>query len=397
MGRPRKRQRTDEEPVTQHYAKSLAASPRPIQPAMHHAPLPYGLDIDPSLTPALQERTQFENVCNGPVAQTIRTQRTSSLQNHNTPGVHSNNSDTSPEQNGITTPANEFDPFNTAYPTDVAQWPDFSTLDMLPLPVEDKYSGVEPEYQPIFDPHADPHALSNLPVTPACPCLPNLYLTLSTMSTLSSFPFTQQTISTIESGYRTAKGVIYCPICPQKFDTGSSNLMLGCTLLNVLADQWNRVRRLGVEDLRRAFAPQTQTMFIGTKEGQEWRMFAHNLVRAYVFGDQPIPSKPGDLLPSIEAYPPVTLKTLCDALERRQRQWHRLETLTDEFPDRYMNQEAGYWPYQSLTQNRVAPELHTGHIVGQQDGHGGKHLCLEIVNHAKCVISKLAEPLHACR
>lgn len=353
------------------------------------------MDIDPSLTPAHQERAQFENICNAPMAQTVRTQRTTLSQSHNTPGMHSNHSETSPEQNGIATPAEDFDVFNTVYPTDVAQWPDFSTLDMLPLPVEDKYSGVEPDFQPVLDPDADPNALSNLPVTPACPCLPNLYLTLSTMSTLSSFPFTQQTINTIESGYKTARGVIYCHVCPQKFDTGSSNLMLGCTLLNVLSDQWNRVRRLGVEDLRKAFAPQAQTKFITTKEGQEWRLFAHNLVRAYVFCDQPIPTPPGLPLPATEAYPPLTLKCLCDALERRQRQWHRLAAATDEFPDRYMTTVSNCWPDPSLTTYRITPDLQAGHIVGQQDGQGGKYLCLEIINHAKCVIDKLNNPMHA--
>lgn len=336
MGRPRKRQRTEDDPAPQLHIRPLATSPRPIQPAMPDVPQSYSMDIDPSLAPSHQERAQFENVCNGPVAQTIRSQRTTSLQNQNTPGMRSTHSETSPEQNGIHTPVEDFDIFNTAYPTDVAQWPDFSTMDMLPLPVEDKYSGVEPEFLPALDPDADPTALSNLPVTPPCPCLPNLYLTLSTMSTLSSFPFTQQTINTIESGYKTARGVIYCPVCPQKFDTGSSNLMLGCALLNVLSDQWNRLRRLGVEDLRKAFAPQARATVIGTKEGQEWRTFAHNLIRAYVFGDQPIPTPPGTHLPMTEQYPPLTLQALCDALERRQRQWHRLATLTDEFPDRYI-------------------------------------------------------------
>lgn len=389
MGRPRKRQKTDPEPPA--VKKHAASPPRPIQPApepVHEEPIISPDIIDPNLSMMTNERVQFENICNAPIAQTIRSNRQISFHGNQIPALQSGNSDSSHSQNGMPTP-DGFDPFSTSYPTDVAHWPDFSTLDMLPLPVEDKYRLFEPDPTAQADPDVNPEALSNLPPVPACPCLPNLYLTLSTMSTLSSFPFNQQTISTIETGYRTAKGVIYCIICPRKFDTGSSNLMLGCTLLNVLADQWNRFRKLSVEELRKAFGtPEQQQNFPTTKEGLEWRTFAHRMLRAYVFGDHAIPTPPGSvLLPSMRStatvetdevaqmnVPALTLIGLVNSLTRRQRQWHRLDEPTDEFPD------------------RVTPDLQQGHMVGHSHDSPGKHLCLEIVNHARCIVSHLDGP-----
>ncbi len=391
MGRPRKRQKTDADPSAA--SKQPASPPRPIQPApepIRDQPISPDI-IDPSLAMIADERAQFESICNGPIAQTIRCDRQTSIQDGQIPGLHSANSDSSHSQNGVPTP-DSFDPFGTSYPTDVAQWPDFSTLAMLPIPVDDKYAPFEPNATSPADPDANPEALSNLPSVPACPCLPNLYLTLSTLSTLSNFPFNQQTISTIEAGYRTARGVIYCPVCPQKFDTGSSNLMLGCTLLNVLADQWNRFRKLGADELRKAFGTsEQQQKFVTAKEGLEWRTFAHRMLRAYVFADHAIPLPPGtDRSPSTRSIPAVetdetanttvpalTLLGLVDALTKRQRQWHRLDEPTDEFPD------------------RVTPDLQQGHMVGHSHDSPGKHLCLEIVNHARCIVSQLdGPPLH---
>ncbi|KAK6367123.1 hypothetical protein LTR64_007983 [Lithohypha guttulata] len=378
MGRPRKRQKTDDEPPTPSQKRGVATSPRPIQPAVAKIGLEQPCQaeiIDPALAVMHNERSQFENICTAPVAQAIRSQRTTSNQSNGTPVLDTG---TPPSQNRAPTP-DTFDIFNTAYPTDVAQWPDFSTLEMLPLPVGDKFSGVEPDGLSSIDPDVNPEALSNLPSVPACPCLPNLYLTLSTLSTLSSFPFTRQTINTVESAYKTAKGVIYCPVCPQKFDTGSSNLMLACTLLNVLADQWNRLRKLVPDELRKSFGTvESQKSFVTTKEGQEWRLFVHNMIRAYAFGDAAIPTPPGVPASAPDTYPPLTLNGLCNALERRQRQWHRLDEATSEFPD------------------RVTPELQAGHLVGDED-NPGKHLCLEIVNHAKCIVNALDKPTHCVR
>lgn len=391
MGRPRKRQKTGDEPPP--VTRPQPTSPRQIQPAggrTNPEPTYSSNTIDPSLSLASDERSQFENICNGPMAQTVRTQRNPSLQDNQSPDFFSSNSDTSVSQNSVPTP-NSYDPFGSNYPTDVANWPDFSTLETLPLPVEDKWRGgmdlysAEPN-----DPDVNPNALSNLPSIPACPCLPNLYLTLSTLSTLSSFPFTQQTIQTIENSYKTARGVIYCAVCPQKFDTGSSNLMLGSTLLTVLTDQWFRFRKISVDELRKAFgSPEQQQTFVTTKEGVQWRDFAYQIMRAYVFGDGPIPTPPSSThnpTPrstsssdaedgSTGVYPPLTLLGLVEALVRRQKQWHRQEEVTDEFPD------------------RLAADLQRGHLVGESKDCPGQHLCIEIANRAKILIDRLDGPI----
>lgn len=383
MGRPRKRQKTDDSPPANlSRNRSSSTSVRPLQPATPIVQqISWDADVlDPSLSAIQVERAQTENICNGPMAKTVRDQ-TSAYQHVQTGSL----------EESIPV-VDDWDSAGTAYPTDFAKWPDFSTLDMLPLPVEDKYSAMDPiDLQP-YDPDANPEALNNLPAIPACPCLPNLYLTLSTLSTLKSFPFTKQTINTIESSYKTARGVIYCNVCPQKFDTGSSNLMLGTTLLNVLADQWNRFRNLSVDELKKAFGnPAQQNTIVTTKEGRAWRDFQKEVLEAYVFGDQAVPhppgcaNSPGRSVSSLETddtcnanVPALTLMGLCDSLERRQKQWHRLEEPTDEFPD------------------RVSNDLQMGHLVGNTTDVPGKHLCLEIVNHAKCIVKSLKGSTSHC-
>ena len=380
MGRPRKRQRTDASPLESSPPRAghPVTQTRPIEPAPDIFPAHVSYDgelLDPSLTTIDLEREQAASICTIPMAKTVQSQA----------AAYQNPSSISQDSSSIPT-SNDWDGALAAYPTDFNLWPDFSTLDVLPLPVEDNYAGVTLDQSLPHDPDANPEALNNLPSTPACPCLPNLYLTLSTLATLKSFPFTRQTITTIESSYKTSQGVIYCNVCPQKFDSGSSNLMLGCTLLNVLADQWNRFRHLSVDDLRKSFGtPAQQNTIISTKEGRDWRKFQQQVMKAYVFGDTAIPHPPGcPNSPAVRSVssvdtdetctarvPPLTLMGLCDALERRQKQWHRLEDLTDEFPD------------------RISSDLQLGHMVGHSDASPGKHLCLEIVGHAKCMIKSL--------
>lgn len=263
------------------------------------------------------------------------------------------------------------------YPLSVADWPDFSTVEPS-WSVEDQWRRLSPT---LIDPDANYEALSNLPAVPACPCLPNLYLNLSSVAGLASFPFSYQTVGIIEAAYRAAKAVIYCPICPQQFNTGSQNLMLACTLLNVLADQWSRLGKLGIHEIMRGFGA---TDYIHqpptTKQGAEWREFTIQLKRAYVFGSEAIPIPPSPNLASSSANgrcPDITLMGLAEALMRRQRQWHRLDEATDEFPD------------------RVTPDLTNGHIVGSGASEaGGKFLCIEIVTHAMCIIKALNKPGH---
>lgn len=369
MGRPRKRQKMDEETrnLETREPRHSSTQSRSIQPQPYVEPQ-QETPIDPSLSNIDEDLTSFQNICRGPLAQTIRGQREVDEFSKQFATDNHTISDTNGDIN-VPVPTSY-----TQYPTDISQWPDFSSIGALPLPLTTKFrpgpasptlhtlpspqSNTTHTYQ---DPDVDPAALASLPSIPACPCLPNLYLSLSTLSTLSSFPVTQQTIDSLLSAHKTAHSVIYCPVCPREYQSGSQNLMLGSTLLNVLADHWHRIRNTTPEALKKGFSPSSITQpsqpFISVKEGATWRKFIHQIIRAYVFGDASIPKPPAPPPASSDTNsntvpaspepstinqsnpgPKVdrsnTLTFLISALERRQRQWHQLDEPTDEFPDR---------------------------------------------------------------
>lgn len=312
-----------------------------------------------------------------------------------------------------------------SYPTDVSLWPDFSDMTILPMPVQDSHrkennpsylatdlslradgpSAALPDTEFDFDLDADPRALAQLPAIPECPCLPNLYLTLSTLSTLSSFPVSAGTIDTLLGAHRTGRGVVYCAVCPQKYQSGSQNVMLSSTLITVLADQWLRVKKATAADLRigfgtgagenepsglgqglKATTPNTNAKYMSVKEGLEWRTFGYNLVRAYVFGDAPVPTPPGSSAPLAtsggSSQPPFTLCDLCNTLERRQKQWHDLLPPTDEFPIRLTEELA-----RGDSAGMTLEELKRCENEALSNGDG--HLCLRLVRHAKMVVRSL--------
>lgn len=376
MGRPRKKQKTEERTNQSQYPQQIEAlplSPPSISNLAQHSGNTPSFEeiridtlIDPSLAAIDHDRTSFTNICNGPIAQSIRDSRDSGTRDEQVAHYSSN---TSFLPNSIDGTSAQDTPY-AQYPLDIASWPDFSTLESLPMPLQDSNpvssSYLSPPYTTsvdgtYHDPDVDPAALQDLPAVPACPCLPNLYLTLSTLSTSSVYPVTSHTIETLLAAQKTAHSVIYCHICPQKFQSGSQNLMLSCTLLNVLADHWHRVRRCSPEDLKKGFGKSDVNInisgtqpFISAREGQAWRSFVYTLIRAYVFGDKPIPNIPqsspqtdASILGSPERESThqtntigksvpreFVLSFLIDAIRRRQRQWHCLDEPTDEFPDR---------------------------------------------------------------
>lgn len=366
MGRPKKRQRQDDAQSSRPAAGSDSTSQS---------------YLDPSLSNADAERTNFENICNGALSGNIRTsarkpssQVTRSLDN-TPPSEHPH----TPSDNDI---------YNVSYPTDYSLWPDFSDT-VLPMPLQDS-TGFTPKPSAdsgFMDPDTDPSTLNSLPSVPDCPCLPNLYLTLSTLSTLSAFPVTSHTITTLASAHRTAHSVIYCRICPQKFQTGSQNVMLSNTLLTVLVDQWQRVLKSPASDLEKGFSSSLPSQHMSAITELEWKTFAYDLVRAYVFGDR-TPTAPPTPSPAPGAMPPsaseiTTLFGLAEAMERRQKQWHGHETETGEFP------------------KKMTHDLDQGHAAGftledirrmesEAKGHGhDKFLCLQLVSHAKNCIRSL--------
>lgn len=359
MGRPKKRQRQDEEG---------GASSQPY--------------VDPALTATELERSNFENVCPGPLASSIR--------NKQLPRNALSSLNNTPPSDQPRTPSDS-DTLNIQYPTDYSMWPDFGDI-TLPVPVQESYSTKPSQQQQVPDPDTDPSTLASLPAVPDCPCLPNLYLTLSTLSTLSAFPVSSHTITTLQSSHRTAHSVIYCPVCPQKYQSGSQNVMLSNTLITVLVDQWARILRCSVRDLEKGFSSNPPSTHISTIAELEWRTFAHDLVRAHVFGDRSTPAPPTSN-PASNAIPPpqsqlITLMSLADSMERRQRQWHGHEPQTGEFPE------------------KMTPDLSHGHSAGftledirkweqaaAAEANPDKiFLCLQLVEHAKSCIRRLDKP-----
>lgn len=366
MGRPKKRQRQDDADPPQAAGNADSASQ------------PY---LDPSLSTNDRERTNFENICNGALSGNIRNsarkpapQPTHSLDN------------TPPSENPHTPSDNDI--YNVSYPTDYSMWPDFSDT-VLPMPVQDS-TGFTPKPgadNAFMDPDTDPSTLNSLPSVPDCPCLPNLYLTLSTLSTLSAFPVTSHTITTLSSAHRTAHSVIYCRICPQKFQSGSQNVMLSNTLLTVLVDQWQRVLKSPASDLEKGFSSNPPSQHMSAITELEWKTFAYDLVRAYVFGDR-APTAPPTAMPAPGAIPPpaneiTTLMGLAEAMERRQKQWHGHAAETGEFPKK-MTHDLAHGHAAGFTLEDIR------RMESEVKGHGhDKFLCMQLVNHAKNCIRSL--------
>ena len=351
MGRPKKRQKTND------------SADRSGQPPTN---------LDPALTATEIERTQFQNICNGPMSQTIR-RSAQSQSTLNTPP--SDYPPTPPSPN----------PGLSSYPTDFYSWPDFSDTN-LPMPLIESY---EKSQSPLLP----PASLTTLPATPDCPCLPNLYLTLSTLSTLTSFPITSSTITTLSSAHSTARNVIYCNICPRKFQTGSQNVMLSSTLITVLVDQWKRISKATADTIRSGFCPNPPPAGppseMSPREDLEWRTFSYDLMRHFVFGDRQLPALPYQNGPKQYSYlitpssrDHVTLTGLAETLERRQRVWHNLQDDTGEFaPKMTAGMEEGHMGF-TLEDIKEMEKEHGG-------GGSQGHLCIQLVKHAKRCIGSL--------
>ena len=412
MGRPRKRQKTDHED-TAAVDQTRAKSPSPL---VQLQPEPA---IDPELTARFSERADFENICTGPVAQTIK--RASNQRYKNIPNsfpatsssqTSGTGSSRSPSDDQPRTPPDGIPSTHISYPTDATLWPDFSEMSALPMPMQDRQSHenliffdpTKSDHPTVpYDPDADPSTLLNLPSVPECPCLPNSYLTLSTLSTLSAFPVSSGTIDTLLGAHRTTRASLYCGVCPQKFQSGSQNVMLSSVLVNVIADHWHRVRKATAQELKTGFGS-TATSSSGSSssgandnsmtvhEELSWRTFGYNLIRAHVFGDAPIPQPP-DADPNRRIAPhclssPVTLLAVLTTFERRQKQWHEQDEWTGEFPKRFSTDlQKGY------TAGMDLQELEKCHRQALEEKGEEDFLCLRIVETGRRVVMSLDTPV----
>ena len=271
------------------------------------------------------------------------------------------------------------------YPTSMAQWPGVSTVTQLPQRVADNHpTEIDPSLM-----SSEP--LYTLPSAPTCPCLPSLYLTLSTLAVMANFPVSRHSVETMMTASRTAQTVIYCSVCPLEFQSGIQNIMLVATLLNVLADNWNRIRRAPAEDLRNGFeSPLSASIPLTPHDRLKWKLLAHYLTRAHVFGDARSPTTftlpDGTQSESYCPYgfpkgAPITLMYLVNTLERRQKTWHGKIVDTGEFAKKVEN----------------APLLmDMGHAgpgnVPESELHKDGFLCLKVADAARAAVMALDKP-----
>jgi hypothetical protein len=170
-------------------------------------------------------------------------------------------------------------------------------------------------------------------------------------------------------------------------------MILG-TLLSVLAQGWYRVRLARPGELKKGFtSPRTgqkgPDLPLSPEESLSWRLFAHTLVRGHVFGDtiSPSPFTLPDGSSSFSSCPfndakgvPITLSSVVEAMERRQKAWHEVHDDAGEFPPKMISE----FQHQPLLMS--VAEKHD--LETDRDGH----LCIEVVKRTARDIRGLDGP-----
>lgn len=260
----------------------------------------------------------------------------------------------------------------------------------------------------------------------SCACLSNLYLTLSSLSTLQSsnarpgqlsttapsvFPIvTPAAINSLRTASREAYRVIHCSFCPRSFQTGIQNLMLLCTLLSVLGDIWGRLSRAPIADIRSGFAAGTHNA--NSMKDADWRSLIRRLVRKGVYGRCDESSTWHYLeVDDDQSGKWYSLAYLINSVERRQKTWHGQLQDDGEFPGQkhgWVNTEDPTVKFGSILSpnfRTTRGQVHVHHNAGQsglerkdstelrhretQNGIGEGHLCLKIVGQVREIMAAL--------
>jgi len=270
-------------------------------------------------------------------------------------------------------------------------WPDFSTTSAASamLSIDSGYSSSE--VMSSLGPHG----------TQQCPCLSYLYLCLSTLSTLTSFPISIQTIHSLSTTARTAQSVIRCEICPRSFATGLQNVMMLGTLLSVMADAWLRVSQADAEDLGKQTAlPAYQNSVTRDPQGAKatWKRWLRQVVCCSVIGGY---LSPGACTPSVVCDLTPDLLSLIREMESRQRRWHAEGLSHPQAPQptehrgssgqSSLSSSKGTSPDSmtcSATDSSTEGDLNRTLCEEKQDIHERDMLCLKVVGAAKNVIEQ---------
>ncbi|KAJ5799187.1 transcriptional regulator family: Fungal Specific TF [Penicillium psychrosexuale] len=250
---------------------------------------------------------------------------------------------------------------NLPVPASSSPWPDFSAIS-------------EATAMPM--PFPNPPAFPSTPLSPAtsvssdstasgCPCLSYLYLSLSHMTSISSFPVNSHTLCSLYIAARTARNVIRCQVCPKIFSTGLQNIMFIGTLLTVVADSWLRVAQTDPVELGMQSAPPQYVSEVlqSPDPAQVWKSWLHQVVRRAVIGG---PVEPGAII--VCSQQPDLLSMIIE-IENRQRRWHE----PGQHPSRQWNSMSIPEPAQSQD---------------QEDSSEKEFLCLRVVGSARDVIKK---------
>lgn len=203
---------------------------------------------------------------------------------------------------------------NLPVPPSSSPWPDFSTVSaatasLFPVPPD------LPEMHTL--PLTPPMSTCSDP-TASCTCLSYLYLCLSHISSIASFPVNSHTLCSLYIAARTAQNVIRCQVCPKSFATGIQNVMLTGTLLTVAADAWLRVSNSDAAELGVQSAPPEYASRVlqSADPAQAWDDWLRQIVRRAVIGGQLDPEA------GTRCSDQPDLLSLINEVENRQRRWH---------------------------------------------------------------------------
>ncbi|KAF3385427.1 hypothetical protein F1880_002097 [Penicillium rolfsii] len=242
-------------------------------------------------------------------------------------------------------------------------WPDFATVsESTSMPLTPPTNILNTHSLPLTPP------MTNLadPATPQCTCLSYLYLCLSHISSVASFPVNSHTLCSLYIAARTAQDVIRCESCPKNFASGVQNVMFTGTLLTVVADAWLRVYNSDAAQLGAQSAPpEYATKVMQSPDPAEgWKSWLRQIVRRAVVG--------GHLSPEAgtRCSGQRDLLSLIREIEDRQRRWHT--------PGQHPMEK-----YNLMHPTAVEPNRNDGESTDEKE-----LLCMRVVGSARAVLSK---------
>jgi hypothetical protein len=126
-----------------------------------------------------------------------------------------------------------------------------------------------------------PHSNNfNIPSTSGtCMCLPNLYITLSDLSSTKEWAF-PMSVHKLKTAMQTSDQVLKCPTCPNEPASAMQNLMLLTTLLTSVTDCYRKV--LKSIDVQAAQAEESGTSIqyrMGDSSPERWHLHSKSTVK----------------------------------------------------------------------------------------------------------------------